>query len=64
VVCFKIEKFLQENAVDTTKQKEDRKKKPKPEGQDGMFLGICGENSRNVFLLLFMALWVPVSATL
>jgi hypothetical protein len=25
---------------------------------------MCGENSRNVFLLLFMVLWVPIFATL
>jgi hypothetical protein len=25
---------------------------------------MCGVNSCNVFLLLFMALWVPISATL
>jgi hypothetical protein len=30
----------------------------------GVFWGICDVNSRNVFLLLFMALWVPISATL
>jgi hypothetical protein len=30
----------------------------------GVFLGMCGENSCNVFLRLFMALWVPTSATL
>jgi hypothetical protein len=28
------------------------------------FLGMCGENSCNVFLLLFMVLWVPIFATL
>jgi hypothetical protein len=28
------------------------------------FGGICGENSCNVILLLFMVLWVPISATL
>jgi hypothetical protein len=28
------------------------------------FCGMCGENSCNVFLLLFMVLWVPISATL
>jgi hypothetical protein len=26
-------------------------------------LGMCGESSCNVFLLLFMVLWVPISAT-
>jgi hypothetical protein len=25
---------------------------------------MCGDNSCNVFLLLFMVLWVPISATL
>jgi hypothetical protein len=30
----------------------------------GVFWGMCDENSCNVFLLLFMALWVPISATL
>jgi hypothetical protein len=25
---------------------------------------MCGENSRNVFLLLFMVLWVPIFAML
>jgi hypothetical protein len=24
--------------------------------------GVCGENSCNVFILLFMVLWVPISA--
>jgi hypothetical protein len=28
------------------------------------FRGLCDVNSCNVFLLLFMALWVPISATL
>jgi hypothetical protein len=28
------------------------------------FLGMCGQNSCNVFLLFFMVLWVPISATL
>jgi hypothetical protein len=28
------------------------------------FWGVCDENSCNVFLLLFMVLWVLVSATL
>jgi hypothetical protein len=28
------------------------------------FWGMCDMNSCNVFLLLFMALWVPISATL
>jgi hypothetical protein len=30
----------------------------------GVVWGMCDVNSRNVFLLLFMALWVPISATL
>jgi hypothetical protein len=30
----------------------------------GVFWGMCGENSCNVFPLLFIALWVPVSATI
>jgi hypothetical protein len=30
----------------------------------GVLGGMCDVNSRNVFLLLFMALWVPISATL
>jgi hypothetical protein len=30
----------------------------------GVFGGICGENSWNVFLMLFMVLWVPISVTL
>jgi hypothetical protein len=30
----------------------------------GVFLEMCGENSCNVFLELFMVLWVPISATL
>jgi hypothetical protein len=30
----------------------------------GVFWGMCGESSRNVFLLLFMVLWVPISAML
>jgi len=30
----------------------------------GVFWGMCDENSCNVFLLLFMALWVLISATL
>jgi hypothetical protein len=30
----------------------------------GVFGGMCDVNSCNVFLLLFMALWVPISATL
>jgi hypothetical protein len=30
----------------------------------GVLGGMCDVNSRNVFLLLFMALWVPNSATL
>jgi hypothetical protein len=30
----------------------------------GVFGGMCGENSCNVFPLLFMVLWVPISATL
>jgi hypothetical protein len=30
----------------------------------GVFWGMCDVNSRNVFMLLFMALWVPISATL
>jgi hypothetical protein len=30
----------------------------------GVFGGMCGENSRNVFLLLLMVLWVPISVTL
>jgi hypothetical protein len=30
----------------------------------GVFWGMCGENSCNVFLLLFMVLWVPFSVTL
>jgi hypothetical protein len=30
----------------------------------GVFWGLCDENSCNVFLLLFMALWVLISATL
>jgi hypothetical protein len=30
----------------------------------GVFWGMCGENSCNVFLLLFMALWVPISTAL
>jgi hypothetical protein len=29
-----------------------------------VFGGICGENSCNVFLLLFITLWVPIYATL
>jgi hypothetical protein len=29
-----------------------------------VFWGMCDVNSRNVFLLLIMALWVPISATL
>jgi hypothetical protein len=28
------------------------------------FGGLCGENSCNVFMLLFIVLWVPISATL
>jgi hypothetical protein len=30
----------------------------------GVFWGMRGDNSCNVFLLLFMVLWVPISATL
>jgi hypothetical protein len=30
----------------------------------GCFGGMCGENSCNAFLLLFMVLWVPISAIL
>jgi hypothetical protein len=30
----------------------------------GVFWGMCDVNSCNVSLLLFMALWVPISATL
>jgi hypothetical protein len=30
----------------------------------GGFGGVCGDNSCNVFLLLFMVLWVPIFATL
>jgi hypothetical protein len=30
----------------------------------GFFGGMCDVNSCNVFLLLFMALWVPISAAL
>jgi hypothetical protein len=30
----------------------------------GVFGGMCDGNSCNVFLLLIMALWVPISATL
>jgi hypothetical protein len=30
----------------------------------GVFWGMCGENSCNVFLLLFMVFWVPISAAL
>jgi hypothetical protein len=30
----------------------------------GVFWGRCGERSCNGFLLLFMVLWVPISATL
>jgi hypothetical protein len=30
----------------------------------GVFGGMCDVNSCNVFLQLFMALWVPISATL
>jgi hypothetical protein len=30
----------------------------------GVFGGMCDVNSCNVFLLLFMAFWVPISATL
>jgi hypothetical protein len=30
----------------------------------GGFGGMCGENSCNVFVPLFMVLWVPISATL
>jgi hypothetical protein len=30
----------------------------------GVFGGMCGESSCNVFLLLFMVLWVPISAML
>jgi hypothetical protein len=30
----------------------------------GVFWGMCDVNSCNVFLVLFMALWVPISATL
>jgi hypothetical protein len=30
----------------------------------GVFWGMCEVNSCNVFLLLFMALWVPTSVTL
>jgi hypothetical protein len=30
----------------------------------GVFGGLCDVNSCNVFLLLFMGLWVPISATL
>jgi hypothetical protein len=26
--------------------------------------GMCGENSCKVFLMLFMVLWIPISATL
>jgi hypothetical protein len=29
-----------------------------------VFGGMCGENFRNVFMLLFMVLWVPIFATL
>jgi hypothetical protein len=29
-----------------------------------VFRGMCGENSCNVFLMLFMVLWVPIFATL
>jgi hypothetical protein len=30
----------------------------------GVFWGMCDVNSCNAFLLIFMALWVPISATL
>jgi hypothetical protein len=30
----------------------------------GVFWGMCDVNSCNVLLLLFMALWVPISGTL
>jgi hypothetical protein len=30
----------------------------------GVFRGMCDVNSCNAFLLLFMALWAPTSATL
>jgi hypothetical protein len=30
----------------------------------GVSWGMCDVNSCNVFLLLFMAIWVPISATL
>jgi hypothetical protein len=30
----------------------------------GVFGGMCGDNSCNVFLLLFMVLWVPIFVTL
>jgi hypothetical protein len=30
----------------------------------GVLGGMCGDNSCNVCLLLFMVLWVPISATL
>jgi hypothetical protein len=30
----------------------------------GAFRGMCGESSCNVFLLLFMALWISISAML
>jgi hypothetical protein len=30
----------------------------------GVFWGMCGESSCNVFLLLFMVLWVPIFVTL
>jgi hypothetical protein len=30
----------------------------------GVFWGMCGESSCNVFLMLFTVLWVPISATL
>jgi hypothetical protein len=29
-----------------------------------VFWGMCGESSYSVFLLLFMVLWVPISAML
>jgi hypothetical protein len=30
----------------------------------GVFWGVCGESSCNIFMLLFMVLWVPASTML
>jgi hypothetical protein len=36
LILISISKVLQEKAVEATKQKEDKRKKPKPEEQEGM----------------------------